>query len=629
MAPALLVRESHLRVLQYFYQTTSGDSWRHSDGWKVYAPAGDPCNSRKHFHGVGCTHPCRDDIEGPNCRLGQVTRLELPLNALKGTIPSHIGLLSKISLLDLSHNDLSGTLPTQLGLLNKVSRFALSNNRISGTFPTQLGMLGSQAFEGLTTQGVFLPTRQQSPLEPLSHFDIGRNRLSGMIPTQVGHLGNLQAFDIHGNNGLGTPGPNWRLVPRNESANETGTTPLEWELLPGVMGQPGLPTEIGEMRDLMILRVQDTGLQATLPTQLGTLGRLTALQARSSHLSGSIPSQLGELRRMDVLYLDGNQLSGMIPSELGNLVHVREIIIEGNPLSGTLPDMFGAFKLLSKWDSYGCSLEGHLPPSVANIGRLNEDFHFYVQDEQLEYFYDIHCTREGWNGWRQADKGTKSNYGKTLIKDWHRYLDFRCVDRDAPGGLWNARHFPGDRWPNGFLKYGQKVNWGDQYLIPPVSGTKLSPPPPPPHPPPPGVPPPPPPPLLPPSSPSPSPPDRRRRLDEDRISLARLHESIGHEPFGTEHKQEDVDDDPWQQTNERMANGMLRPPKAFVHLPRPAGYSGWWPGDPLADGTVHPAPSIGLGTASSLRGRRPPPNLHSVGVQSNQHFEWRGDQAGK
>lgn len=65
------------------------------------------------------------------------------LNGITGTIPTELGLLTKLQSLKLSQNHLRGTLPSELGNLNQVSLLAISRNGISGTIPSEFGRLAS------------------------------------------------------------------------------------------------------------------------------------------------------------------------------------------------------------------------------------------------------------------------------------------------------------------------------------------------------------------------------------------------------------------------------------------------------------------------------------------------------
>ena len=66
-------------------------------------------------------------------------------------------------------------------------------------------------------------------------------------------------------------------------------------------------------------------------------GNLVELDLSYNELTGTIPSELGDLAHVQVLRLDGNQLTGTIPSELGDLAHLRSLHLNGNRLTGCIP----------------------------------------------------------------------------------------------------------------------------------------------------------------------------------------------------------------------------------------------------------------------------------------------------
>ena len=72
---------------------------------------------------------------------GQLESLELTENSLSGTIPTEIGLLTKLWMLNLQRNMLSGTIPTEIGKLTRVSSVYLERNSLAGTLPTEIGRL--------------------------------------------------------------------------------------------------------------------------------------------------------------------------------------------------------------------------------------------------------------------------------------------------------------------------------------------------------------------------------------------------------------------------------------------------------------------------------------------------------
>ena len=70
-------------------------------------------------------------------------------------------------------------------------------------------------------------------------------------------------------------------------------------------------------------------------------GRVTVLWLSENELSGEIPPELGNLVNLIYLRLDGNQLSGEIPPELGNLANLTTLGFHENQLSGEIPPELG------------------------------------------------------------------------------------------------------------------------------------------------------------------------------------------------------------------------------------------------------------------------------------------------
>ena len=85
--------------------------------------------------------------------IGLLTRLYGPIlknNTFNGTLPTEIGLLTSLDFLGLSSNTFSGTLPTEIGLLTRLYGLILKNNRFTGTLPTEIGLLTSLRGLGLS-----------------------------------------------------------------------------------------------------------------------------------------------------------------------------------------------------------------------------------------------------------------------------------------------------------------------------------------------------------------------------------------------------------------------------------------------------------------------------------------------
>lgn len=111
-----------------------------------------------------------------------LTRLDLSLNQLSGTIPADINwLLLFVTTLNLSSNEFSGTIPEALANCSYLNSLSLDRNRLSGQIP-----------------GLF------SSLTRLKTFIVTNNLLSGPVP----YLPNITVDSYANNSGLcGVPLP--------------------------------------------------------------------------------------------------------------------------------------------------------------------------------------------------------------------------------------------------------------------------------------------------------------------------------------------------------------------------------------------------------------------------------------
>ena len=120
---------------------------------------------------IASMHPCEGPWQGIRCD-GNNTILALDLreNKLSGTLPRNIfhSLTSLVSL-NLGLNNITGTIPSQLGLLSKLRFLDLHQNALSGSLPTTL-----------------------SKCRGLEWIDLSANRLEGSLPAQIGELQALQ-----------------------------------------------------------------------------------------------------------------------------------------------------------------------------------------------------------------------------------------------------------------------------------------------------------------------------------------------------------------------------------------------------------------------------------------------------
>jgi len=181
--------------------------------------------------------------------------LNLYEKSLTGTLPTELGLFTRLNLLYLWNNQISGNLPSELGLLTRLTSLLLYTNQLTGTLPTEIGLLTK-----------------------LTSLGLSNNRFVGNIPSELGRMTRLSALRLDNNQMTGS-----------------------------------VPSEIQSLAHLAMLYLYENLLTSSIPTELGVLTALDRLGLHSNQLTGPIPTELGRLTKLTVLSLQNNHLTGMLP----------------------------------------------------------------------------------------------------------------------------------------------------------------------------------------------------------------------------------------------------------------------------------------------------------------------------
>ena len=400
-----LAKLTDKEALVELYSATGGSTWALSsdapydemllpggnNGWDT---TGDPCPVAYNasWHGVACVDPCYTPIDGEDCRFGRITGLQLQFNNLTGTIPEGLfDNLINLTTIDMSHNSLSGTIPTTVGKLRNAQIMLLSHNRLSGTIPTEIRTMGSHVPPdemAISLEDIRMPgelasgenaTYDYEILQTmgLSQLDLSNNLLNGTIPTTIGELLNLQAVDVSNNPELGADGC-------CETADSYYTSFYGYNTT--------VPTEIGMLRKLQVLKMDWSRFMRHMPTEVGNLRNLQFWRLQGSYetnqVSGTIPTEFGNLRKLSEFMMENNTLSGTLPSEIGNMINLEKFTVQDNKISGTLPENMGDIEYLNHWDTFGNKLEGDLPSSIQKLGSLD---YLYIQNEHSDALRNHFC----------------------------------------------------------------------------------------------------------------------------------------------------------------------------------------------------------------------------------------------
>ena len=208
--------------------------------------------------------------------------------AIKGTIPTSIGLLSNLVTLKLGFQSIYGKLPSEIGMMSSLSLLALQDNSLTGTIPTTIGYLklSSLTLSYQNFAGV-LPS-EIGNMVTLTYLALQNNAFEGNIPTSFGRLSNLQTLNL-GNN-----------------VNAFGSVSIP-PSGPGLRGP--IPSTFGGLAKVMYLNLGNNLLSGTIPSSLATLSSLTELDLDVNFLSGSVPASFcNSSATMRVFRFSVNQL---------------------------------------------------------------------------------------------------------------------------------------------------------------------------------------------------------------------------------------------------------------------------------------------------------------------------------
>ena len=171
------------------------------------------------------------------------------------------------------------------------------------------------------------------------------NGVIGYIPKEIGNLTELESLGI-------------------------SCTPEETYGLPMSLFGP-LPEEIGELKKLTYLYLQDYPLTGKLPEGLFSLPELETLGIiRPLYTEGTLSPSIGNLTSLRSLALANVNLTGSLPAELGRLNKLVYANLELNRFSGTIPSSLAGLVNLEHLSLLNNKLSGPLPATLANIPRF-------------------------------------------------------------------------------------------------------------------------------------------------------------------------------------------------------------------------------------------------------------------
>lgn len=230
--------------------------------------------------------------------------------------------LSSLSVLDLSNNNFStNSIPSWISSFQSLVSLNLANCDFTGPIPGALMNMAS-----------------------LITLDLSKNQLTGIqtiLTSAPRNICNLREINLSWNKFDG------------KSLSEVLTSLFNCE-----------------SSKLESLKFTASGLSGNLPSQLGNMTNLVLIDLNSNSISGSIPNSLGNLLSLQTLEIGNNSLSGPLPHSIGRLSSLLSIYLPDNLISGPLPDSLGRLSSLELLDISNNEINGTLPQSVGQLTKL-------------------------------------------------------------------------------------------------------------------------------------------------------------------------------------------------------------------------------------------------------------------
>lgn len=240
--------------LDSFFKETCGNGWNNHTGWKVSpspvsgfgSTARGGNTSSSVIRSTNLSKVFGASFDGDEKIL---SRLVLPRNNLKGSIPASVITMVTLTQLILNGNNLEGQIPDGIGLLVNLTSLMLNDNRLSGPIPTGI-----------------------KSLQALIILRLDNNRLTGGIPQALGELNRLRRLTINNNK---------------------------------IEGK--IPMRLSKMTSLQELIANNNQLSGSIPDSLGFLVSLNTVNLQCNLLSGAIPPSFAGLSNLTCLNLQGNK----------------------------------------------------------------------------------------------------------------------------------------------------------------------------------------------------------------------------------------------------------------------------------------------------------------------------------
>lgn len=271
-------------------------------------------------------------------------------NCLYGTIPPELSSMPNLLSLELQGNGLSGSMPsemydaTKLQLLNVAMQYEYNDKcqRSNSSYVYTLYARGNpdNGYNwGLTGNVLGNHTSSWKSMKGLHLFD---NSFTGQIDDGIGELKYLVFLRAHNNQF-------WGLLPNGM----TYLKKLREVYLNKNSLWSDLPPDVGMMEDLEDIRLGENRMYGTIPDSFYNLVKMKKIWFQDTvecsnitgdceaspyeGFEGSLQTEIGNMKNLNMLVLNNNPLTGTLPAELGNCEQLALIHIHQTNIEGTVP----------------------------------------------------------------------------------------------------------------------------------------------------------------------------------------------------------------------------------------------------------------------------------------------------
>lgn len=131
-----------------------------------------------------------------------------------------------------------------------------------------------------------------------------------------------------------------------------------------------IPSNIGDMEKLKVLKMALVNMNGTLPLSMSTMTSLEYIDISGFNITGTITTQFDNKPNLEVIGLSLTSLTGTIPSSFQSLTSLKSLTLVVNNFSGTIWDKIYGLPNLEHLDVLSSGFSGGISSQVNTIPNL-------------------------------------------------------------------------------------------------------------------------------------------------------------------------------------------------------------------------------------------------------------------